>query len=312
MAELDKIEKLEEILKEDKENYQARRELAILLVDSGFAKEGAQHLLYLSKKFPEDNELFYNLGIAYEKQKMFNEAEQAYKHAIGLVPQKLDAVYNLGLVYIELKKFDEAIQCFEQVLKNDVNDSNSYFNLGICCLKKNDIVNAMMNFQNTLDLNDEDLYAHFYTGNILKDMGDLDGAKEHFERVIEISPDYSWAYYNLASISFETEDYEQTILYLKKTIELNPKDEVAYLNYSKVLVKMGLFDDARQILTSAMEDCPDIGNLFYYMAQISKHEGDASSYMENMNNALQNRDTLTIDVHRIMDELETFSKNQTN
>lgn len=304
MANLDKIEEMQDILREDPENYQVRRELAVLLVDAGFAKEAVAHLKYLAEKFPEDSMLYYTLGIAYEKQKEYIKAKEAYLKSIELAPGSLDAVFNLGLVYTELQEFDAGISCFEKVLAQDKMDSNSYFSMGICYLKKGDLINAMMNFQNTIDLNDDDLYAHFYIGNILTEMGDLDGAKDEFYKVIELSPDYSWAYYNLASIAFIEEDYEQVSALLDKTIELNPKDEDAYLNYSKILVKMGLFEDARQVLFRAMDECADVGNLYYYIAQISRYEGDSASYSEYLNNALQNRDTLTVDVHKIMDELE--------
>ena len=304
MPKLDKIEELQEILKEDSENFQARRELALLLADNGFAKEASLHLRYLAEKFPDDSNIFYNLGISYEKQKLFNQAKESYLKSIELNPEGMDAVYNLGLVYIELKEFDKGIECFKKILGEDENDSNSYFNLGICYLKSGDPVSAMMNFQNTIDINDEDLYAHFYIGNILVEMGELDEAKDEFIKVTEISPDYSWAYYNLASIAFMQEDFEQVAINLDKTIELNPKDEGAYINYAKLLTQIGLYDDARQMLINAMKYCRDKGNLFYYIAKIFKQEGNIQGYITNLNNALQNRETLTLDPDTVMNELE--------
>lgn len=58
MAKLDKIQELQEILQEDSENFQARRELAVLLLDNGFTKEALQHFLWLTKYFSEDSKLF--------------------------------------------------------------------------------------------------------------------------------------------------------------------------------------------------------------------------------------------------------------
>ena len=136
MANEEKIEELQEILREDPQNFQARRELAILLIDAGFPKEAAQHLLYLAKTFPDDSAIYYNLGIAYEKQKEFKKAQEAYLKCLEIAPQEIDAVYNLGLVYTELQKYDEGIKCFKKVLQQDSNDSNSYFNIGICYFKK--------------------------------------------------------------------------------------------------------------------------------------------------------------------------------
>ena len=72
---------------------------------------------------------------------------------------------------------------------------------------------------------------------------------------------------------------------------------------------MGLFEDAQNMLLQAANECSDVGNLYYYIAQIAKYEGNKASYIENLNNALQNRETLTIiNPDRIMNEIEQFSE----
>ena len=49
MSDIDKIEELQGLLREDVNNFQARRELAVLLMDAGFNEESLKNLLYLSK-----------------------------------------------------------------------------------------------------------------------------------------------------------------------------------------------------------------------------------------------------------------------
>ena len=83
-----KIEKLQSILQEDPSNFQARRELSILLADNGFNEEALSNLQYLTKYFPEDAELHYNLGILYEKQKDFLNAKEEYQKAVKISPQE--------------------------------------------------------------------------------------------------------------------------------------------------------------------------------------------------------------------------------
>ena len=56
------IESLQNILKNDPSNFQARRELSILLVNNGFNEEAEGNLKYLLKYFPQDAEIYYNLG----------------------------------------------------------------------------------------------------------------------------------------------------------------------------------------------------------------------------------------------------------
>ena len=153
MSNIDRIQDLQEAVTEDPKNFQARRELAVLLLDCGFPEEALKHFAYLKDFFPQDSGIYYNLGIVFEKLKQYPKAVVAYKKAMELSPEETDACYNLGLVYIELKEYDEGIECFKKVLEKDTQDSNSYFSLGICYFKKGDLIDAMINFQNTIDIN---------------------------------------------------------------------------------------------------------------------------------------------------------------
>ena len=103
MSKLDKIEELQTLLKEDSFNFQARRELAFLLVELGYNEEALTNLLILLKHTTDDSEIYYNLGIVYEKLKQFEKAENAYENAVNLNPDELDFVYNLGLVKMDLQ-----------------------------------------------------------------------------------------------------------------------------------------------------------------------------------------------------------------
>ena len=146
------IEALQNILKNDPSNFQARRELSILLVNNGFNEEAEGNLRYLIKYFPDDAELYYNLGIVYEKLKDFEKARDCYQKAVELSPQE-DFYYNLGDVLVELKEWDEAILAFRKVLETDPNDGNSYFNLGLCYFHKEEKNLATDCFQKAVSIN---------------------------------------------------------------------------------------------------------------------------------------------------------------
>lgn len=136
MSKLDKIEELQNTLKQDQTNFQARRELAVLLLDCGFPEDAKQHFLYLSKIFNDDSGIFYNLGITYEKLKELNKAEDAYKKAIELAPDEVDAFYNLGLVYIDKKDTKKPLNVLKTFLLKITTIQILIFRLGFATLKK--------------------------------------------------------------------------------------------------------------------------------------------------------------------------------
>jgi len=211
------IETLQKLLQDDPSNFQARRELAILLANNGFNEEALSNLQYLEKYFPEDCELQYNIGILYEKNKDLDKAEAAYRKALEINPQE-DFYYNLGEVLMEKELWDDAINAFKEVLKTDTQDGNCYFNLGLCFLKKEEINLATDNLQKAIELNHNDLYAHFYLGNIYQQSGLTNFAVESYKKVLEISPDYSWAYYNLACISYSNNKNPYQLFHIPECI----------------------------------------------------------------------------------------------
>jgi tetratricopeptide (TPR) repeat protein len=306
MSKLDKIEELQQLLKEDTTNFQARRQLAVLLMDCGFNEEALRHLLYLSKTFTKDSGIYYNLGIVYEKMKKFDKAKEAYLKAIELEPKSLDAIYNLGLVYVELKEYMLAIESFKYILSIEKNDSNSYFNLGLVYFKKGKYLQAIENFQKTVDINDEDLYAHFYIGNIFKELGDLDSAKSEFEKVIELSPNYSWAYFNLAVIYNEEGNLDLAVENLQKTIEMNLYDVEAYEILIRILLKQHDYSRADEILNSAFQNCDETGDLDYIAAMVYEKLEDKENAVEYLERAIKNSQTLSISVKKVQDELKNL------
>ena len=303
MSKFDKIEELQRIVKEDSANLDARRQLAVLLMDCGFNEESLGHLLYLSKAFSYDEGIFYNLGIVYEKMKNFPKAKEAYLKALELEPEYQDAIYNLGLVYTELREYDFAIECFNNILENDPEDSNSYFNLGLVYFKKNNLIQAIENFQKTIDINDEDLYAHFYIGNILKEFGDLEAAKEKFEKVIELSPNYSWAYFNLAAIYNEENQPQMAIKNLQKTIEMNPYDIEAYKLLIRLLLKERDYAGAVETVEIALSECEETGDIDYLAALTYESAGDTDSAVIYLEKAIKNYQTLSLQVQKVKSEL---------
>jgi tetratricopeptide (TPR) repeat protein len=304
MSKLDKIEELQQLLKEDATNFQARRQLAVLLMDCGFNEEALRHLLYLSKTFTDDSGVYYNLGIVYEKMKKFDKAKEAYLKSIEIEPKSLDAIYNLGLVYVELKEYSLAIESFKYILSIEKNDSNSYFNLGLIYFKKKDYFQAIDNFQKTVDINDEDLYAHFYMGNIFKELGDLDSAKSEFEKVIELSPNYSWAYFNLAVIYNEEGYADLAVENLQKTIEMNPYDVEAYKILIRILLKQQNYGKADEVLASLLQNCEETGDIDYLSAIVYEKNEDSISAIEYLERAIKNSQTLSIPVKKVQEELK--------
>lgn len=308
MSDIDEIKELQQKLKNDSSNFQARRRLAILLLDNGFSEESLKQFLFLIGIFPQDASLYYNLGIVYEKIKKIDLAIQAYQRAISIKPEETDFYYNMGLVLLDSQRFDEAIEAFQKVTSIDTNDENSFFNLGLCYTKKGDIIEAINAFSQAIQLDDNDVFAHFYLGNHFKTLGQTDLAVAEFQKVLQISPDYSWAYYNLGAIDFENGDFESAIKNLDKTIELNPKDVEAFKVYAKVLLKVERTKDAQNLVEYAIKENREAFDLYYILGEIYKRQGNMVGYEKALKIVLKNYKETSYSPKLIKEELDNYLK----
>ena len=92
-------------------------------------------------------------------------------------------------------------------------------------------------------------------------------------------------------------------------MELNPKDIEAYKIYAQILAKYGEIDNANELVKSALKNYGANGDLFYIYARLKKLNNDIDGYINNLNRALENNDTLSIQPSIVKAELDKQIKN---
>ena len=75
----DRIDELRQIIHDDPTNFQAMRELACELMDIGENDNAMKALDYLIKIFPDEANLYYNMGIVQEKLRNDDKARRDLK-----------------------------------------------------------------------------------------------------------------------------------------------------------------------------------------------------------------------------------------
>ena len=88
MSDIQRFEQLKRSIEADSTNFQARRDFAMLCSDMGFIEVAIKHFSFLSKIFPDDANLHFNIGICFEKVKEMELALQSYKKAVEIKPDE--------------------------------------------------------------------------------------------------------------------------------------------------------------------------------------------------------------------------------
>ena len=221
-----------------------RLEKAIELLKSGKYKEANEILESLLKEEPENQVIYYNLGMSYSDTNNLNKAIEMLKKATEIDPSFINAYTALGVAYSRNGEKDKAIKSLKKSLKYDPNNLYSLKNIASIYADQKNYKEAKKYFEKAYLLYSEDLLVQYGLALLYKDTGDLDQANKLFLRII-------------------TEDLNDQITGLSK----KHLTEIAAKQYKSVGPRM----DAVMYLLGAMErfskmDIDRIKNITYEIA----------------------------------------------
>jgi Flp pilus assembly protein TadD len=137
---------------------------------------------------PDDEEIHFNLGIAYSRLGELDAAAQQYREALKLVPDYTEAHNNLGNVLTRQRRFAQAIGEFEAALK----------------------------------VSPDNPLAHNNLGRVLAEQGKPDEAVPHFAEALRLDPDYAEAQFNLGSSYLTMGRTNDAVAALNATLRIRP------------------------------------------------------------------------------------------
>jgi len=122
--------------------------LALQLADDGKADEAVRTASSLLKGGPEDRDTYIQISQIYARLKKWKDAENSLAQAQKLAtrPEEKEYIqFILGSVYERQKKYDQAEQAFRQVLQIDPNNSQTLNYLGYMLADRNTHLEEALN-----------------------------------------------------------------------------------------------------------------------------------------------------------------------
>jgi len=128
---------------------------AIALSDGKKFTDPHKAILYLSNAIkiqPNDAEMYYNRGVAYENLGQYQPAIKDYNQAISLKPAYSEAFYNRGTLYSEIGQYRQAIEDFNQAISLQPNDAEAYHGRGFAYDKLGQYQQAIEDYNKAISL----------------------------------------------------------------------------------------------------------------------------------------------------------------
>lgn len=213
--------------------------------------------------YKKSADYWYYLGINYNLAEMYEEAIEAFKHAVKIKPDFNEAYLELAFIYNYLRPmYEEAVEVCKQAIRLDPNNARAHYELGSAHFRLADGLNSAsalirIDFPDRVSPTILDLYKK---------------AIESFKEAIRLKPDYALAhdihyklglaYFNLSKYREATEAFREAIEAFKEAIRLKfaPLPEKAYFPYfylGRSYSKLGMFGEAIEAYKQAIRIMPD-------------------------------------------------------
>ena len=144
----------------------------------------------------ESVEALNNRGIELSESGNFSEAIACYKRAITLDKENYILYFNLGIAYQKQRNLRAAKAAMETAF--NLNRADEVLeSLAVICLEQKKFSEAMEYCQIGLDENPENAHLWNTMGVIFFEQGEYENAAEVFERAVSLNPYYYDALFNL-------------------------------------------------------------------------------------------------------------------
>lgn len=230
----------------------------------------------LIKKDKKNHELYFNLGLVYQKLEDYNNAKLYYEKAISLncktlvIYQNLSYVSektgntkdllrywqeinklspcwelyaNIGIALMEERKFEESLDSFNCALKLNSSNSQLYYFLGNLYKEDDKYELALINYNKAIELNQLNYNAYLKIGQMYEDKNKYDESISKYKHVINLNSNSISAHNSLASVYAKLTKYELSLISYENAIKCDLTDEQIHFDKSLIYLKLKKFKE---------------------------------------------------------------------
>lgn len=212
---------------------------------------------------------------------MFREAVSSYLNAILIDRNNFDSYLGLGICYKHLQQYAKAIKYLDiaTTLKDD--NYEVFFELGLCHLLDGSPCGAIKNFVRAIQLNPDNPDAILQLGVAHEMCEEYELALMIYQKLIENSIGFIKAYDHKSTLLMKLGNYKEASEVLHKAIKLNPNYYKAYAGIGVCFDKLGKYSFAQRYYRKFLSEKP-----FSHNAEFIKNRLDKIKTHKSLNSHL--------------------------
>ncbi|MGV8056603.1 MAG: glycosyltransferase [Smithellaceae bacterium] len=177
--------------------------------------------------FPDYLELQFNLGLAFDRLGMQQEAKKEYSLVIDKQSQHFGAAHNLAQVFFNENNYEKCADILERSILKGLRHPAAFLLLGRAWGELKDYEKAILNIDLALQINPGYPNAYYLKAVFLLKIQHYDAAVEALGREIASKGNLCAAYNLLGEISLMWNDNKSAINFFQQVIILDPQNIIA-------------------------------------------------------------------------------------
>ena len=243
------------------------RNLGVAFYKTGMFDEALREFRRVLELRGNDPMARFHIGLVFSRQQRWDDALAAFMAAAAVPAAKMAVFHNLAYVLEQLKRYDEARSALEEAIRRGgANDPRVQTSLGVVCLLSGDLQSA---------------------GTALA------AARQAFG---DRAPTPVWYHY-MGLAAALTGDLRRAAAVLKEGTMAHPRAAVLLNNYAVVLERLSSFDEARSLAERALQEDAAMPEAHKNVGDLSYRLGRYDDAMESYLRATKVRPDLGGDVY---------------
>lgn len=212
-------------------------------------------------------------ALALQEKGDLARAEELYRQALTLAPERPSVMNNLAAVLFSLKKYAAARLVCERLLEIDPADATALLHLGNCQAKLNSAGEALISYDRALMISPDFADAFTNRGNALLELKRPQEALASLERSLALVPGSAEALNNRGNALLQLKRPEEALASYERALAIKPDYADALSNLGNALVEQGRLEQAEAHYERAIAVQPDHARAYSGLGVVRHDQG---------------------------------------
>ena len=244
---------LKKVLKHDGSHENALKSI----LNAGMCLRKINESIDLHERLLDENPYnymaWYNLGHFYSYINEYSNAADAFEYALIINPNFQEAYMECAEEYLFMNEYGKALKIYKEATQIFEGDPDTLLNMAKCQLALNLFAEAEESLLEALKYDQYNDEVYFILAETYSKVKNWYSAINAYQKALAIEDEREDYYVGIAKAYFAIEDFAKATLNFQLATEVNDSESYVWKEYVCFILKLGLYQEAVQILDEAEE-----------------------------------------------------------